>query len=196
MVNNPFVGGRCSLQSVLDFCSTHQVGEIKRLCAEVAAASSTRTLTRNVRLAIAILSRMKAANLPVPPTYCLTRRPKDGYVLHAFTFYTKGSTSYTALADKTGIIIMRDFHSTRPMVMRCLHNQKQHMLVSDQIPDAEELKELDESIVPWFNQFMFALRTHIRSEVPKIVYSIAGDVRGDGYAKRSSEEIHSHCGPV
>jgi hypothetical protein len=196
MVNNPFVGGRCSLQSVLDFCSAHQVGEIKRLCAEVAAASSTRTLTRNVRLAIAILSRMKAANLPVPSTYCLTRRPKDGYVLHAFTFYTKGSTSYTALADKTGIIIVRDFHSTHPMVMRCLHNQKQHMLVSDQIPDADELKELDESIVPWFNQFMFALRTHIRSEVPKIVYSIAGDVRGDGYAKRSSEEIHSHCGPV
>lgn len=196
MVNNPFVGGRCSLQSVLDFCTKHQVGEIKRLSAEVAAASSTRTLTRNVRLAIAILSRMKAANLPVPPTYQLSRRPKDGYVIHAFTFYTKGSTSYTALADKTGIIIMRDFQSTHPMVMRCLHSQKQHMLIGDQVPDAQELKEFDECIVPWFNQFMFALRTHIRSEVPKIVYSIVGDVRGNGYAKRSGEEIHDHCGPV
>lgn len=193
MVNNPFVGPDCSLQSVLDFCAQHQhVTEIRRLSADVtASASASRCLTRNIRLAIAVLGKMHEANLKVPLTYRQSRRDSDGYVVHAFTFYTEGADVYTAYADKTGILITKG-----EMVMRCLHSQKQHLVISDTMPSASELRVFEEEIVPWFNQFMTGFRTHVRCEVPKIIASIVGNVRGKGYARISSEEVHSSIGQV
>lgn len=192
MVSNPFVGPDCSLQSVLDFCAQSQhVTEIRRLSTEVAAASATRSLTRNLRLAFAVLSKMHEANLKVPPTYKQSRRASDGYVIHAFTFYTEGPDVYTAYADKTGILITKG-----SMVMRCMHSQKQHMLISDAMPTARELREFEEEIIPWFNQFMTGFRSHARCEVPKIVASLLGNVRGKGYARKCSEEVHSSVSQV
>lgn len=196
MVTNPFVGDGCTVQTIIDFCENHSTGEIRRLVKEVAAASSSRRLTRDVRLAIAILSRMHAANLKVPPTYRQVKRERDGYTVHAFTYYADDTCSYTAIADKTGIMVVRNFLCADMMVMRCVHDQKQHMLATELLPTAQQLRQLEDDVNPWFAQLMAGMRTQIRGEIPKIIYSIAGNVRGLWYARKTEEAVHGQSDQV
>ena len=185
MVANPLSGDGCTFDSVVQFCGSSTVKEVRRLVAEVSNPSAYRSFTRGIRLAVAVLHRMSAANLKTPSNYSSVRNTDDGRITHLFTFYREANVSYTAVIDSSGIIVIRDLETpSKSVVLKCIHSQTSHMLVSDTVPSAADLKEFDTEIVPWFNQLMHAFRIQSRGEAPKILSNLI-EGRMDDFSRAS-----------